>query len=388
MSDDFGLRVLMVLDSLSVGGTETHVLSLAKALRAQGLNPGCTGASGEFYGEFARAGIPVHFIDLSAGSLMNPAVAKSRIASLRRLMEQRRIQLVHVHQTPSGLYAAQAARELGIPVVFTVHGTYYGFESLEEMSRICTRLISVSRNVQYFMDGGGIRSAFVPNGIDLNVYSPASSRRVRKELRIPEQAPVIVYASRLAWDKATVCSIVVLAAQALRESDMPDLHLVIVGGGSQSHAVSRLVEEVHLEAGRKFIHMTGPRTGIRDYYAAGDLVVGTGRVALEAMACGKPVLGVGNHGYFGLVEPSTFELAREYNFGDHGSLARPSVGLLAQTLRDLLGDQQLLGRVAEESRAWVAAEFDAGTIAARTREVYAAAIRDHSTFEESGDDYR
>lgn len=54
------------------------------------------------------------------------------------------------------------------------------------------------------------------------------------------------------------------------------------------------------------------------YYAA-DVIVGTGRVALEAMACAKPVVAAGVAGYCGVVKPQNIDKVIQCHFGDHGA---------------------------------------------------------------------
>lgn len=380
-------RVLMVLDGLSAGGTggtgwiggtggtggtETHVLSLVEALRAHGDMPVYAGRPGALYREFARVGCPVHTIDM-AGTRMNPAAAAAGMRALKRVMLLRSINVVHVHQTPSGIYAAKAANEVGAPIVFTAHDTSCGKQSLAKLAPFCSEFISVSKPIHAFLKEAAIESTVIPNGIDKGAFAPGSPLPIRRQLGIPARARVVVYAGRLVWDNAAVCTELIMAMRKLRAEALPDVRLVIVGGGSQLSSISRLVERVHEQAGQTFIHMTGVRTAVRDYYAAGDLVVGTGRVALEAMACGKPVLAAGNRGFFGFIEPSVFELAQELDFGDHGSLRKPTAEQLAQALRRMLNDEDALTRAAVAGQQWVKQSFDIGTVVARTRHVYAQA---------------
>ncbi|MBO9605188.1 MAG: glycosyltransferase, partial [Paenibacillaceae bacterium] len=74
---------------------------------------------------------------------------------------------------------------------------------------------------------------------------------------------------------------------------------------------------------KKYVHSTsryvvsGLVSNMSDFYRSCDVVVGTGRVALEAIACGKPVLAVGNGGYIGPVTVKNFNYAWRSNFGDH-----------------------------------------------------------------------
>jgi L-malate glycosyltransferase len=53
-------------------------------------------------------------------------------------------------------------------------------------------------------------------------------------------------------------------------------------------------------------------------YAAADCVIGTGRIALEAMACQRPVVAVGSKSVVGYMTPQNIKYGWESWFGDHG----------------------------------------------------------------------
>ncbi|MCM3342848.1 glycosyltransferase [Paenibacillus sp. MER TA 81-3] len=365
-------RVLMVMDSLAVGGTETHVLSLVNGLQKLGVKPVYAGAGGLMYNAFAKAACPIHAIDLTAGAFMLESSQKQTIRTLKQIMLHRKIDVVHVHQTPSGMYAAMAAKELGIPVVFTVHGAYYPEDQLIRTSQCCDAVISVSKPVQRYLQNMGIASLLVPNGVDPEEFYPVPSQELRKSLEIPDDASVVVYASRLAWDKAIVCTMLIMAAERLRKSEMPNLHVVVVGDGIQFAEINEMVNSIHKNAEQTFIHMTGNQTKVREYYGLGDIVVGTGRVALEAMACGKPVLAIGNHGFFGIVEPTVYGQAWDYYFGDHASERKATEDAVAESLQKALSDRKDLKEIGAQGRQWTLKHFNINNIISRMDEIYTA----------------
>ncbi|MCY9514870.1 glycosyltransferase [Paenibacillus apiarius] len=365
-------RVLMVMDSLAVGGTETHVLSLVKGLQKLGVKPVYAGASGLMYNSFAQAACPIHAIDLTAGAFMLESSQKQTIRTLKQIIRHRKIDVVHVHQTPSGMYAAMAAKDLGIPVVFTVHGAYYPEEQLIRTSQCSDAVISVSKPVQRYLDNMGIASILVPNGIDTEEFYPVPSHDLRNSLEIADDASVVVYASRLAWDKAIVCNLLIMAAARLRKEEMPGLHVVVVGDGLQFPEINEMVKTIHKNTGQTFIHMTGNQTKVREYYGLGDIVVGTGRVALEAMACGKPVLAIGNHGFFGIVEPTVYRQAWDYYFGDHDSERKATEEAVIESLRKALSDREGLKKIGAQGRRWALKHFDINNIVAQMDEIYTA----------------
>lgn len=368
------LRVLQVMDSLAVGGTETYVLSLIKTFPALGIQPSYAGAGGALYEAFARAGCPIHYVDLTAEQLLAPQWKEDTELALLQIMRHRRIDLVHVHQTPSGLYAAAAARRLGIPVVFTVHGAYYAPDQLRVMLDYGCAFVSVSVPVQAYLARQGIPSSLIANGVDFEHFHPAPSVELRESLGIPSHEPVIVYASRLAWDKAAVCALLIRAARSVRMEERLPLHVVVAGSGNQYGAIAELAGTANNDCGTTFIHMVGSKTHMRGYYGLGDLVVGTGRVALEAMACGKPVLAIGNHGYFGLVEKESYEEAWAYYFGDHASKQHPDEQLIATALRHAFTSPERLAELGRDARVWAMSQFNIHDKAAEMKELYVSLL--------------
>ncbi|WP_091182203.1 glycosyltransferase [Paenibacillus catalpae] len=364
------IRLLMVMDSLSVGGTETYVLSLVKAFPSLGVMPVYAGGTGVMYEAYVRAGCPIHRVGLTAEQLLDPVHQKKAEYTLAQIMRSRKIDLVHIHQMPSGLYAAKAARKLGIPVVFTVHGAYYPPEQLQQMKAAGCTFVSVSLPVQAYLDGQGIPSHLIANGIDFQQYRSESSAALRAGLHIPEGEKVVVYASRLAWDKAAVCAMVVRAARNIRLSGTLPLHVIIAGSGNQAAVIAELVETVNLECQSPFVHLVGNQMQMHDYYNLGDLVVGTGRVALEAMACGKPVLAIGNHGYFGLVDEPFFDEAWQYYFGDHNSKERPSEQRIGEAISEALASADTLEETGRQGQAWARANFHIRDKALQMKQLY------------------
>ncbi|REE89084.1 glycosyltransferase involved in cell wall biosynthesis [Paenibacillus taihuensis] len=368
------IRLLMVMDSLSVGGTETYVLSLIKTFPSLGIMPVYAGGTGVMYDAFARAGCPIHRVDLMAGQLMEPEQQIKAERALTQIMRARKIDLVHIHQTPSGLYAAEAARKLGIPVVFTVHGAYYPPDQLQQMKAAGCSFVSVSLPVQAYLDRQGISSHVIANGVDFEQYRSESSAELRSRLLIPDGEKIVVYASRLAWDKAAVCAMLVRAARSIHLSGSIPLHVVIAGSGNQAGAIAELAETVNLECDTSLVQLVGSQMQMRDYYNLGDLVVGTGRVALEAMACGKPVLAIGNHGYFGFVDEPFYDEAWQYYFGDHDSKERPSEQRIGEAISEAFASADKLEDMGRQGQAWARANFHIRDKALQMKQLYSSLL--------------
>ncbi|MFO7603139.1 MAG: glycosyltransferase family 4 protein, partial [Gammaproteobacteria bacterium] len=64
------------------------------------------------------------------------------------------------------------------------------------------------------------------------------------------------------------------------------------------------------------VELTGFVEDVRPYLQRASAVIGAGRVALEALQAGKPILAVGENVYHGWIDDTTIDAARASNFGD------------------------------------------------------------------------
>jgi D-inositol-3-phosphate glycosyltransferase len=138
-------------------------------------------------------------------------------------------------------------------------------------------------------------------GVDLSVFRPASRSSSRRRLGLPADAVVLAFAGRIQPLKGP--DVVLRAAASLlrlRPSLADRLVVVIVGGpsGSEVGAPGRLealASSLGISSGVRF-EAPCPQSELADWYRAADLVLvpshseSFGLVALEAQACGTPVV--------------------------------------------------------------------------------------------------
>jgi glycosyltransferase involved in cell wall biosynthesis len=215
------------------------------------------------------------------------------------------------------------------------------------------------------------RSRVIPYGVDTRAFSPEPSRRGvwRERLGVPPEAPLVLSVGRMASKKGFR-----VLFEALPEllAAVPDLHVVLAGGGDQ------LGELRAAAADWPRVHLPGPvqRDTLPDLYRAADLFVlpavhdrggnvdGLPNVILEAMASGLPVVASGISGI-------PLAVAGE----DTGLLVpERDPPALARALRRLLGDRALGRRMGERGRRRAEAELTWDAVGARYREAYLAAL--------------
>lgn len=226
---------------------------------------------------------------------------------LRRHWGADRPDIAHAHYWKSGLAAELASRAHGIPVVLTFHGLgtvqrrCEGLADPSPRSRIrFERLIATraAHVVATCSDEVGelarmgvprFRTSIVPHGVDLTRFTPEGAAADRHATHRLLAAGELV--RRSGFDP-------LIGALA----ELPDTELVIVGGPAaddEDDAEGRRLRRIASDHGvRERLRLTGPvtRPTLPRLYRSADVVLCTpwyepfGRVALEAMACGKPVI--------------------------------------------------------------------------------------------------
>jgi D-inositol-3-phosphate glycosyltransferase len=202
------------------------------------------------------------------------------------------------------------------------------------------------------------RIAIVPPGVDHAFFSPGDRGQARRAVGLPPSAPIVLFAGRIQPLKGVTVAVDALAAvRAAGEPGLADACLVVIGGPSGPHGRSEL-EDV-----RRRVAWHGVRDAVRllppqrheklsTYYRAADVCVvpshseSFGLVALEAAACGVPVVASAVGGLTTLVDDGRTGFLVEGR--DPSDYAKPLASILAD--RDLA---TRLGRAAaERARAY------------------------------------
>jgi alpha-1,6-mannosyltransferase len=304
------------------------------------------------------------------------------VAAPARILRTLQPDLIEAGDAGHSAWAAlRVKRELGIPAVAFYHSDLprlmsnrFGAVAMRGTRGYLTRLyrefdmvMAPSRlMVQQLLEMGVADAIHQPLGIDVDVFRP--QRRIltlRKHLHLPPNARLLVYAGRFTAEKKLDVLI-----EAVRKLGRP-YHLVLVGGGA---ALPRFPQITYIPFRRD-------QRVLARLLASCDLMVHPGDcetfglIALEAMACGLPVVATGG-GVAELVDEHTGLLVRPDNAA---SLAE---GIAAMFGRDLavLGANarrkaqdhydwnlimpQLLNRYGDLLASRQRAEFDAERICA------------------------
>ena len=370
-------RVLLFTDSDAFAGTERHILDLAASLPAQGVGVGIACPAPSPLAERAvNMGIPV--TPIAKRGLFDQVALKS----LRTLFKQNSVDVIHVHNGRTAMLAAVAHRlsrrghcvstqhfitptrvnRTGIKAVLSrmAHGW---------VASHTDRFIAVSRAVERGMaerdDGHPGRIFIIPNGIsdfDRSAITPAS--KIREELGIGPQTPLVVAATRLAPEKAVDSLVDAMAQLRTRH---PTACCAIAGEGSERTALANRI--AHLGLGES-VRLLGFRNDVGSLIAACDVFVlpsvnePFGLVLLEAMALSKPVVSTAAGG--------PLEIVEEASTGLLVAPRRPDA--LADAIGRLLSDRPAAQEMGRRGRLHFEKHYTAGAMAAATAAVYRRAV--------------
>jgi D-inositol-3-phosphate glycosyltransferase len=158
-------------------------------------------------------------------------------------------------------------------------------------------------------DSDPARIRVVAPGVDHAFFGPGHRPQARRALGLPVDAPLLLFVGRIQPLKGADVAVRALAAM----QQHPDAHLLVVGGPSgprgEEHLASlqKLVDELGLGERVRF-EEPQPHELLSTYYRAADLCIvpsrseSFGLVALEAAACGTPVVAAAVGGLTTLVE--------------------------------------------------------------------------------------
>lgn len=173
------LKILMIVDSLGIGGTETHTLAISKELIKRGHTVVVGTSGGPLTAEFIKAGIVIEEMSFQND---NPLFKNytQLLDQLRAIIDRHQIDLIHTHLIAGLKVAVQVSQERLIPIVHTAHGMFYPWRQLQSLIDNCEHVIAVSNplptGLKIGLDIHRSRSALFPMELMLNTTVQKLSR--------------------------------------------------------------------------------------------------------------------------------------------------------------------------------------------------------------------
>ena len=312
------------------GGMNIYVCESAQQMAAQGIKVDIfTRRTNNDHPDIVDLGNGVRVLHLNVGPVdgVTKEVLPTLIPELSRAFKaaltcNENYDIIHSHYWISGKVAMPVAEELKIPLVHTMHTmarvknlNLAEGETPEPMIRVqgesqvvaaADALIAntdaEAASLVSLYDACPDDVSVVSPGVNLEMFSAKGNKgQSRTTVGVPDDAHVVTFVGRIQPHKGPEVLIRAIAEMVTHSPHLrAKLVTMIVGGasGANTTEVDRLKELVHWLGINDVVRFAPPadRAALADYYRASDLVCvpsyseSFGLVALEAQACGTPVV--------------------------------------------------------------------------------------------------
>jgi len=365
------IKVLQAIRQGQVGGGESHILSLVKHIDKDRFEPVVLSfTDGQMITELNNCGIE-NFVIPS-----EKAFDFAKWKKVKKLMQEKRIDLVHIHGTRATSNIYWAAKNLGLPVIYTIHGwSFHDDQSLlVKKARIffekwitrktdCNISVSASNQKTGQKNISRFKSTVVYNGIDLKKFDPENIKRksLRNELNISADSLVVSFIGRMTLQKNPLGLIRAFKKVIIAE---PNAILLMVGDGDLKKEAMDLSKNIGVG---KSVVFEDFRTDVADILFSSDayclpsLWEGFPIGLLEAMAMSKPVIATQVDGSREIIQHKK-----------NGLLIEPkNEEMLVEAMLELIRNKNLRSELGKEARQTITENFDVCKMTKKIEGLYA-----------------
>jgi glycosyltransferase involved in cell wall biosynthesis len=366
------VKILQLINTLSAGGAELHLLTLCRLLKRQGVEVivAClkekVKGSRSIRADFEKEGIKV--INLKADRPFDLRC----IVRLIRLLKEDRPDVLHTH-LPRADFAGASGNWFypNISWVCSVHGIYsthwsgkWSLPLFDFVWRRADAMVAISQTVKDWL----VQERRIPSERIEVIYYGIEPNRLAKEN----------YNPRRHWDldgKFVIGSIgrleplkgfqTLIQAMPILLQELPNASLVIAGHDPWDYgkALHTLIEQLQLS---RHVRLVGFESDVPsflhsiDVFAFASTSEGFGQVVIEAMAAEKPVV-------VSKIPPLTEIVVHD----ESGFLVDPgNPAAFAETIVSLLKNEQQARRIGEQGAKRVRDVFSAERMTQKTLQLY------------------
>jgi len=305
-SGELYVKVLHLVDSLSIGGSESLAANLAKGFADRGINNivCALGENGNLVDRLEKNNIPHAYLGAKSG------VRPTAMLRIGAMLLGKHCDAIITHHFRQLLHAAPTAQILGRKIVHVEHDyhSYLERPDIIKKMRYCMpaikQFIGVSEEITSWFQNRIIRSSnkflTIKNGVTVDHFRP--NERARKNFRlalnIPDDAVVIGTCARMEPVKDLKLlihgfKVMVRKLQMVEPSLSTNTHLLLVGDGTERQSLEVLAEAMGIGDRCHFVGMVDNVSewlAILDMYTITSKDEGLPLSVMEAMSVGLPIV--------------------------------------------------------------------------------------------------
>ncbi len=373
------MRILHVVSAQFFAGSVAYAVQLAEAHRAQGH----------------AVWLMSDVTELPTGATLVQALISERgyrqrlrnVRLIRQLVKEEGIDVVHAHSRAASWVSYFALRGLKVPLVSTVHGRQHLHTSTSLLDIYGDKVIAICENLREHLitevKMAAAKIVAIPNGVafaalneELEMKNEELGEGEDSSFRLPPSSLElrISFIGRFNGGKGERAAALLQQVFPMLLRAFPALRVALIGGELEQLPVAgkAALAQLRAEFGPR-LEVVGFTSDVPGWLARTTLVIGAGRVAIEALGAGRPVLALGEARYAGLVTAATLEAAAASNFGDISAQLAPTDVDFGQLLHDAQVFLQAPQPVPAALRQQVRARYALPAVAARVLAVYQAA---------------
>jgi L-malate glycosyltransferase len=373
-----GIRVLMFIQSLEIGGSETQCVEMACQLAREGysVTVGCLWTGGPLEKKLVEAGVRCVAFSVP-GTLLRPN-AILQMLKLTAFIRKERFSVVHTNDLYSNLFAIPAAWLARVPVIISSQrdmSRWWWYtparrKILRRIQSLSTRVLVNSEAIRKDLiarDGFDPKKILVVyNGIDLEKFSRPNSKSRQLPPGISCDSKTVVMIANM-HTGAKGHGDLIEATRTVRER-FPEARFLLAGDGEMRPFFEDQVRALGLA--EMFVFL-GHRTDIPQLLSCCDIGVlaskseGLPNAVLEYLAAGLPAVATAVGGVPEIIENEV-----------HGLLIPPeNPAALAAAILRLLEDPELRANLGKAGQERVRTRFNFPGVLESLRQVYEAPRR-------------
>ena len=355
------MRILHVLSQLQVTGAETYAVSIADMHVDEG-----------------------HEVFVVSDTLLTPTRARyipqsigdrrylqrlRNITFLKKFIKEQQIDVVHAHSRAASWVSYFALLGTNVPLISTVHGRQHLHTSTSLFDVYGYRVIAVCRNLHTHLINevkmNGEKIAVIPNGFDFSRLKTCAS--------LQHDGKVLSVIGRTTGPKGERTTELLQNVLPSLLGTFPELAINIIGGDIKKLPPAGIssIDKLNREFDNR-VRVIGFVSDLPDWICKSDLVIGSGRVAIESLFLEIPTVALGEGCCHGLVNDANFDEVLSSNFGDIlAGKERADIDLEGLTGQLKLFFEGKTGRPGLRSQ--IARIFDISTVARDVMDIYLSA---------------